>query len=161
MIERFFCLRQKSAIMEYIIHRREIAQVSMIIRTDFSDDAAWQTVCQAVEAGEFYDAIESLMNFVDDRAYSGVTAQNIPALLTEVAHQGTIYLVDSMTISHPDHPLLVIDLYEFRQSGSLNTFRSVPDQIAGIECNLSISNMDFESFADNVDEDGIFRGFEE
>jgi hypothetical protein len=29
----------------------------------------------------------------------------------------------------------------------------------GIENNLSIANMDFEEFAENVDDDGIFRGF--
>lgn len=134
---------------------------SLIVRTDFSDDAAWEAVCRAVENGEFYDAVDGVLIFVNDRAYSGVTAQHIPALIPKNSNYVTIYLIDSMTISHPDRPLLVIDLYELRQSGSIHTFRSVPAEIAAIECNLSIANMDFESFADNADEDGIFRGFEE
>ncbi|HLF89873.1 MAG TPA: hypothetical protein VI451_13065 [Anaerolineales bacterium] len=40
-------------------------------------------------------------------------------------------------------------------------FRAIPSQIQGIENNLSIANMDFEEFADSVDEDGVFRGFPE
>jgi hypothetical protein len=136
-------------------------RASLIVRTDFSDDAVWRDVCQAVEAGEFYDT-NDFLSFVDNRAYDGVAAQHIPDLVPVTRwHQATIYLVDAMTITHADHPLLVIDLYEFQQSGSLNTFRSVPAEIAAIECNLSIANMDFEDFADNADSDGIFRGFEE
>jgi hypothetical protein len=32
---------------------------------------------------------------------------------------------------------------------------------AGVENNLSISNLDWEDFADAVDSDGVFRGFED
>jgi len=31
--------------------------------------------------------------------------------------------------------------------------------MCSVENNLSIANMDFSEFADNVDKDGIFRGF--
>jgi hypothetical protein len=50
---------------------------------------------------------------------------------------------------------LVVDLYSDRG----RKFRAVPSQVNGIQSNLSIANMDWEEFADNVDEDGIFRGF--
>jgi len=53
--------------------------------------------------------------------------------------------------------VLVIDLYADRG----RTFRAIPSQIQGIKNNLSIANMDFFEFADNVDADGIFRGFPE
>jgi uncharacterized protein DUF6924 len=43
--------------------------------------------------------------------------------------------------------------------GSRNEFRAIPSQIQGIENNLSIANMDFEGFAEAVNEDGVFRGF--
>jgi hypothetical protein len=29
----------------------------------------------------------------------------------------------------------------------------------GVENNLSVANMDFHEFADNVEDDGVFRGF--
>ncbi len=48
-----------------------------------------------------------------------------------------------------------MDLYD----GSGHEFRAIPSQIQGIENNLSIANMDFEEFAEAVDEDGVFRGF--
>jgi hypothetical protein len=50
---------------------------------------------------------------------------------------------------------IVVDLYE--NSGS--EFRAIPSMIQGIENNLSIANMDFEEFANAVDESGVFRGF--
>jgi hypothetical protein len=38
-------------------------------------------------------------------------------------------------------------------------FRALPSQIQSIQNNLSIGNMDFEEFANNIDPDGVFRGF--
>jgi len=68
-----------------------------------------------------------------------------------------IIVADQMAVSHPNHPLLVLDLYE--RSGQ--EFRAIPSQIQSIENNLSVANMDFEEFAEAADEDGIFRGFPE
>ena len=39
------------------------------------------------------------------------------------------------------------------------TFRVVPSEMWSVQNNLTISNMDWEEFTDNVDTDGIFRGF--
>jgi hypothetical protein len=39
------------------------------------------------------------------------------------------------------------------------TFRVIPREIWSVENNLSISNMDYHEFADNIDSDGVFRGF--
>ena len=64
-------------------------------------------------------------------------------------------IVDRMTLSHPDHPVLVVDVMSERGA----EFRAVPSQIQSIENNLSIANMDFEEFAACVDADGIFRRF--
>ena len=60
-------------------------------------------------------------------------------------------------MSLPDHPLLIVDLFE----GSGREFRARPSQIQTIENNLSIANMDFQEFAEAVDQSGIFRGFPE
>lgn len=40
-------------------------------------------------------------------------------------------------------------------------FRCVTEEVAGIEANLAIANMDVEEFADHVAADGVFRGFPE
>jgi hypothetical protein len=39
--------------------------------------------------------------------------------------------------------------------------RCVVGEVASIESNLSIDNMDFAEFADSADADGVFRGFPE
>jgi hypothetical protein len=41
------------------------------------------------------------------------------------------------------------------------TFRVIPSEMWSVENNLSVANMDFYEFADNVDLDGVFRGFPE
>jgi hypothetical protein len=38
-------------------------------------------------------------------------------------------------------------------------FRCEVGEVASIEANLSIANIDFEEFADGVEDDGVFRGF--
>ena len=63
--------------------------------------------------------------------------------------------MDHSTFADPEHPVLVVDLY----SDPGRTFRVIPSQMWGVENNLSLANMDFEEFADAVDKDGVFRGF--
>jgi hypothetical protein len=41
------------------------------------------------------------------------------------------------------------------------TFRTIPEQVFGIDSNLSIANADWEDFAKLVDDDGVFRGLGE
>jgi hypothetical protein len=63
--------------------------------------------------------------------------------------------MDRVTVSLPDHPLLVVNLSETNPSGP---FRAVPRQVQAIENNLSTANMDFSEFARLAGPDGIFRG---
>jgi len=67
-----------------------------------------------------------------------------------------IIVADRTTFVAPEHPLLVIDLDEFRGQ----SFRAIPSQIQAIENNLSIFNMGFDEFSEAVDRDGVFRGFD-
>ena len=61
----------------------------------------------------------------------------------------------SPKLTHPEFPILVVDLYASRG----REFRALPTQVQAIQNNLSIANMDFADFAEAVDADGIFRGF--
>jgi hypothetical protein len=129
----------------------------LVLRTDFSNQAAWEEICKTI--GEPVGDLHFLANvdFLDDREYTEISKDQLMKLIPQEYNHTFIIVVDQTAISHPKHPLLVIDLY--KRSG--HEFRAVPDQIQGIENNLSIANMDFEEFADSVDEDGIFRGFPE
>jgi hypothetical protein len=126
----------------------------VVLRTDFSHDATWELVRDAV-AAETEEGFRADVRFVDDAAYEGATVDDV---LAEVGPQvlGFIVLVDDVAINHPDHPLLVVSLAP-RHHGQ--RFRSLPRGIQSIENNLSLANMDWESFASSVDDQGVFRGF--
>lgn len=95
------------------------------------------------------------VEFLDDSEYANLNKDQLLECIPKDYNHTFIMMVDQMTIAHPEHPLLVVDLFE----GSGREFRATPREIQGIENNLSIANMDFDEFADAVDEDGIFRGF--
>jgi hypothetical protein len=127
----------------------------LILRTDFSNSSAWEAICKESQRPVGTFRFRANIEFLDDVEYAGITKEQLLALVPESYNHTFIVIADPLAISHPDHPLLVIDLY----GGSGNEFRAVPSQIQSIENNLSIANMDFEEFAEAVDEGGVFRGF--
>jgi hypothetical protein len=95
----------------------------------------------------------------------------VPRLLEIVprnASHSFAFLADTVALTHPEQPLLVVNLYDRVESLADQrrglrygtTFRVVPSEAWSVQNNLSIANMDWEEFADSTDDDGIFRGFE-
>src|SRR5215472_3491074 len=125
---------------------------ALLVRADFSNQSAWKRL--VAELQEPADPFVFNMEIVDDRANIGVTAEQIMTALPADYPHSFIVIADSDSMSQPDYPLLVVDVLgeDFRR------FRAVASQIACIDNNLSIGNMDFEEFAESVDESGIFRG---
>ena len=128
---------------------------SLVLRTDFSDDSAWASICAAIKqpVGEFRASVD----FVSDPEYDGLTVEQLTGLMPEDSDLTFAFIVDRVALTHPEHPILVVDLYD--EPG--RTFRVIPSRMYSVENNLSIANMDFEEFAEEVDDDGIFRGFPE
>jgi len=126
---------------------------SLVLRTDFRDDSAWSEVRSSITdpVGEF----QAYVNFVADRSLDGLGIDQLLELLTADFDQTFIFLVDHETLSRPDHPILVVDLYH--EPG--RSFRVIPSSMWSVQNNLSLANMDWEEFAESVDEDGVFRGF--
>lgn len=124
-----------------------------LIRTDFSDQEAWHATLQAVRAR--HDIFEGSFHVIDDPSYAGATPQAIVERLGPRFDQTYIMVVDRTTLSHPERPVLIVNLWE----RSMGEFRAVPAQVGAIQINLSLANMDFEDFAGAADTDGIFRGF--
>jgi hypothetical protein len=138
-------------------HMKPIANTenSLVLRTDFSDDAAWNAVCSAVQAPQGPLQFMANVDFVSDREYEGATFAQLVSIATEVADRSFIFVVDPTTMTHGEHPVAVLDV----SSAAGRTFRVIPSEMWSVENNLSIGNMDFDEFADAVDADGIFRGF--
>jgi uncharacterized protein DUF6924 len=128
---------------------------ALILRTDFSDQPAWEAICRIIRSPRDIFRFRANVNFVDDVEYAGITKAQLLELIPRDYNHTFIIVADRTAIALPEHPLLVIDLYE----GSGREFRAIPSRVQGVENNLSIANMDFEEFANFVDKDGIFRGF--
>ena len=129
---------------------------SLILRTDFSSDAAWEATQAAIDGASPYPQA----TYVSDPTYDRASVQ---ALLAARATTGGppkvthLFLADADTITNEEHPLLAVDLYH--EPG--RTFRVPPHRFVDVSANLSIANMDFHEFADAVDDTGTFRGFDE
>ena len=136
----------------------------LVVRTDFSDDAAFDATCDLISAGDCEGYVPDLMTF-EDRRLEGAEPDEVyqRAVDTEIEY---LFIADARTITDPAHPLLVLNLLsdeddedEDEEQSPSRMFWTVPVEVCGIDANLGISNMDFVEFADNVDPDGVFRGF--
>ena len=127
-------------------------QDAPVLRTDFSDDAAWQAIRKEVlqPVDGFYANVE----FIDDPEFADLSKDDLMRSIPRALRHSFMVVADKVSMTG-EHSLLVVDLYT--QPG--REFRAEPSQIQGIENNLSIANMDFAEFADNCDPEGVFRGF--
>ncbi|HEX6051917.1 MAG TPA: hypothetical protein VFZ21_21760 [Gemmatimonadaceae bacterium] len=129
---------------------------ALVLRTDFSDQAAWDavraTLLEPVGPYRFYASVA----FVDDPEYRDVSTEELLQIARRSAYRTFLIVADRLTMTHREHPLLIVDLN--REPG--REFRALPSQIQSIENNLSLANMDFAEFADAADADGVFRGFD-
>ena len=143
------------------------ANVALLIRTDFSDDATWQALIEELNRPQYLDGDPNQplifsLEYVDDRQFDGVTMEQ---LVQEHGHGEDessfdgptyLYLADGTTMTHPDHPILAVNLY--LDAGE--NFRLVPSVVGIVDVNLSIANLSFPDYAGVVDDEGIHRGFE-
>lgn len=125
------------------------SETAMLIRTDFTDGQVWQEVCDAAQAPS-PDGFQAGLECVDDRSFEGLTVEQAVAAVPDGEEPYFAFLVDTVTITDPEHPIMVVDLHW--EPG--RHFRVTPAALYSVENNLTISNMDWEDFAD-----GVFRGF--
>jgi hypothetical protein len=127
---------------------------ALVLRTDFSDEAVWEAV-RAASTAPSADGFWANLSFVSAPTFADLTPEHVAAL-PRAGYRSFLFLVDSVTITDPEMPLVAVDL--LHEPG--RWFRVIPAEMWSIENNLSIANMDFFEFADNVDPDGVFRGFQ-
>jgi hypothetical protein len=143
-----------------------------LIRTDFSSDETWQRVVNEVSKevdivgdGELYAPnIEAI-------SHPGFRSTTPEALANAWPreHHGYVILADerSMREATSDGELAVVfvdlnaSVKDEDEFGWIfgQAFRCVASEVAGIEANLSVANMDFAEFADWAGDSGVFRGF--
>lgn len=91
---------------------------------------------------------------IDDRDFQNADSGHLAALAARTTQHALLVVADAETMSNPEHPLLCIDVLP-----PGGTFRVLPEQLWGVENNISTGNMDFSEFASAVDPDGVFRDF--
>lgn len=135
-----------------------ITNASPVLRTDFSDAATWEAICDEIQQPS-PEGFEAHVEFIDDRAFDGMSKQQVLAAVPKDYPHTFIVIVDRKAVSDDEHPLLVVNLSDGLGSEIGEEFRAVPTEVQAIENNLSIANMDFSDFAGAVDRNGVFRGF--
>ena len=139
---------------------------SLLVRTDFSSDDAWQQVADEVTQ-ENEDGFRAYAEPVSDPAFDAASWETVKAAVPASSDSASVlFIADSISLSSPDHPILVVDLSdtylsvaEFPEIADRAPFRCIPSELWGIDNNLNIANMDWEEFAGAAGEDGVFRGF--
>lgn len=129
---------------------------SILLRTDFSNNAAWKALCEAVAEPSEDEGFQAYFDFISDPQYDGLTIEQLIAIAPQGGDHSFVCIADHRAQSDPEQPVLVVDLYD--EPGRV--FRVIPREIWSVENNLSIANMDFYSFADSCDPDGVLRGFD-
>jgi hypothetical protein len=152
-----------------------------LIRTDRSNDAAWATILEAINTpvdttgdGDPDGFVIPSFTPLDHPSFGGVTGETLASAVGAAGNAplGYVLLADSQSMAEAnsstvDLTLVYVDLTcpDPEDADLFNTFMgrsfrcSIPE-IAAIDVNLSIGNMDFSEFADYADErGGVFRGF--
>jgi len=122
-----------------------------LIRTDFSDDAAWHRIVEAASASS-PDGFRANLHVVDDRSFEKAAPSDLSA--DAGGHHHLLIIADGEAMRDPEMALLCVDPGHPGQR-----FRVIPAQLWGVENNVSLANMDFDEFTGAVDPDGVFRGF--
>lgn len=142
---------------------------SLIVRTDFADEAAWTRLQAALMvAGTTEPDLDPPFTFVDNPRFDGLSSDQF---VSEVARRGLysnhLFLADDRAQHEDDHTLEVVSFWDDGSGdegvGVGRTFRVKADEVAAVGVNLTLANMDFFEFADVADAaaDGVFRGFAE
>ncbi|MFB6818889.1 hypothetical protein ACFCV8_30555 [Streptomyces sp. NPDC056347] len=132
----------------------------LVIRTDFSDDEAWNAVVGELQrpwgpSGEFAAAVQ----LVDAPAWSGATADEVLAAVVD-EELLVVFLADRGTMKSPARALLALSTVwedvsgldpvhyqELIESPEPRKFRAVPASVHGVQVDLALGNVDFAEYA--------------
>jgi hypothetical protein len=131
------------------------SDASLLIRTDFSDDSAWQALCDLVQQPQTDEGFQAFFSCIDDVVLAGMSLEDLALHAANDLHCSAIFIADAVAMNSPEHAVLCVDCSD-RQGAS---FRVIPSEIWGPENNLRLGNMDFIEFAKAAEINGVFRGF--
>jgi len=127
-----------------------------VLRTDFSDDDAWERTRTMIVGPDEVEAPPNL-EVIDDPSFADLSTPEVVALATQdrVGDHACLFVVDAVTTTSPESPVLVVALR--KEPG--REFRCAASEVQAVETRLAISATAFGDFVDAVADDGVFRGF--
>ena len=125
---------------------------SLLVRTDYSDDAAWEKL--VIDANKPYgrDGFSAFFSCVSDKAFDGMGADDLERADGDAR---VVFAADRSSMVGDERTLIVVG----RQEDAGQSFRVLLREAWGPENNLRLANMDFADFSRATDPDGVFRGF--
>jgi hypothetical protein len=129
------------------------SEYPILIRTDFSNDVAWETIKAKVTSPD--NKYEAVITFINEKRFENLALGQLPSFDKEQDKHDFVFIADSVSMHSQEHSILCVDLAE----NYGKSFRVIPSMLWAVANNLFITNMEFSEFAYGLDEDGIFRGF--
>lgn len=148
-----------------------------LLRADYTDDAAWLRIVDAMarsEAADLEMEVGTFDHFFVPVESNDLDGLSVESLINEWDRErgvaGFVLIADSEAIrqSNSGEPMTVlyVDLTVTEalaeEFGDVygRAFRCVVTEIASINVNLDLGNMDFSEYADHADEHhGVYSGF--
>lgn len=128
----------------------------LVVRTDFSSDEQWRELKVSMIPTPAYDC-DTFLLFIDDDVFDNMPIEQVRQVaLEKTTKYIVIFIVDAVAINHPEHPIVVLNIYDKPSQ----LFRAVPPLICDLASNFHIANLDYEDFEDVIDADGILRDLE-
>ncbi|MFJ4122224.1 DUF6924 domain-containing protein [[Kitasatospora] papulosa] len=144
---------------------------TLLIRTDYSDQAAWQALLTAVTTPNKNGFLANV-HVVDDVAYSDLTTEQAVSMAR--ARGDLLIVADTTALTGPEMPLLAVLPFDEDEDDDYDEdededdddetkqehgeLRVIAAELWSIENNISLANMDWEDFV-NAAHEGVFRGF--
>ena len=129
------------------------ARESLLVRVEFSNDAAWQQAMTAATATND-DGFCADLHPVDDPSNQGASLEELVRAVPDSSYRMPVMFVVDQEAMSGEYPIVVVDLVKDRPP-----FRCIAAELWCVENNLSLSTMDRGKFASAVDPTGVFRGF--
>ncbi|MET8176998.1 DUF6924 domain-containing protein [Streptomyces clavifer] len=129
-----------------------VHETHLLVRTDFSDDAAWASLVERVCRGSSRaDLIADYVGFEDDPAFAGAIPEQVMA---QVCRPGAdlngitsdvLLIADATTTGEPDQRLRVIPMKD--EIGF--TFRVASEAVGIVVVDLALSSMGIEDWRED------------
>ncbi|MFG1609518.1 DUF6924 domain-containing protein [Actinoplanes sp. NPDC049265] len=147
--------------------------VPVFVRTDHSDDAAWQDVIEKLNAlptgwdSDFWNPADMPKFLLQTLEWEGASPDDVLSVLAEEAALSVVFIADRVTMTDQERPLLAVTTaapwaeYYPETTEYGREFRIVPRESHGLHLNLELATMDFPDWSKSAAHtpDGVFRRF--